>query len=56
MWKPTGELAFADDDDDSTPTIGKPPICPTDDTTYTVDMSADHGAGDAAFEVFSKAK
>jgi hypothetical protein len=56
VLKAPGVIVAQDDDDDSTPTIGKQLVCPTEDTAYTVEMLADKGAGDAAFQVFSKAK
>lgn len=56
ILKPTGEKVAEDDDDDASPTIGKPPMCPTEDTTYLVELKSDKGAGDAVVQLFSKAK
>jgi hypothetical protein len=56
VMKAPGVIVATDDDDDSTPTIGKQLTCPTEDTAYTVELMADKGAGDAAFQLFSKAK
>lgn len=56
ILKASGEKVAEDDDDDASPTIGKPPMCPTEDTTYTVELKSDKGAGDAVVQLFSKAK
>lgn len=56
ILKTTGEKVAEDDDDDASPTIGKPPMCPTEDTTYTVEIKSDKGTGDAVVQLFSKAK
>ncbi len=56
LLKASGEKVAEDDDDDATPTIGKPQLCPAVDTTYTVEMKADKGAGDGVMQLFSKAK
>jgi hypothetical protein len=56
IFKTTGEKVAEDDDDDASPTIGKPPMCPTEDTTYIVEIKSDKGAGDAVVQLFSKAK
>lgn len=56
LLKTTGEKVSEDDDDDATPVLSKPPICPTEDTVYAIEMKADKGAGDAVVQLFSKAK
>jgi len=56
VLKATGEAVAQDDDDDATPTVGKPPICPTADTTYSLELKSDKGAGDVVVQLFSKAK
>jgi hypothetical protein len=56
ILKAPGVVVAEDDDDDSTPTIAKPVFCPTEEAAYTVELKSDKGAGEAAFQVFSKAK
>jgi hypothetical protein len=57
LWKTAQgsapSLVAEDSDDDTTPTVGKPPICPDADTAYLVELYADKGKGDAAVQLYS---
>ncbi len=55
VWRvPKGTLLGEDFDDDTTPTIGKPPICLDTDAPVLVELFADKGKGDVAVQVYSK--
>jgi hypothetical protein len=60
LWKTARGAAPAlvaeDADDDTTPTVGKPPICPDGEATYLLELVADKGKGDVAVQVYSKAR
>lgn len=60
LWKTTRGAAPAlvaeDADDDTTPTVGKPPICPDGEAEYLLELVADKGKGDVAVQVYSKAR
>ncbi len=60
LWKTAKgsapSLVAEDGDDDTTPTIGKPPICPDPDTPYLLELHADRGSGDVAVQLYAKAR
>ena len=60
LWKTAKggapSLVAEDADDDTTPTVGKPPMCPDADTTYLLELFAEKGKGDVAVQLYSKAR
>jgi len=58
LMVPPGVMSAQDSSDDPAPSIGKSPdfFCPSQNTTYKLDIYAEKGGGDASVQVFSKKK